>query len=391
MNNKFCDILIGLFLCVILEKHAIAAIVGENPNFTSLISMVAFCLIVLLFILSQKLNISKVVEPYSFIAFFLVFFIFIYGFVSTILNQMYRFDLLIELFVMVILFFIAKSISLSSFKYLLNSSYLVSSLLAIILMMDRGYVFSGGINYLLISMPLGLTAILSFSNTFTVANPVLKTIYLLCFLVCFSSLFYLQSRAVFLTTIVFILSTYIYYTFHKKNYIKSVFILFLVVFFVNSFSEIFATFYSESSLHNRLDSFLAGTSNEPRNDIYSNYFSNLDIFYFSGFGLGGTEIGLYSNSEEKYPHNFILELWSELGILGLLFGLFFLIQSFSKCLKLIFIERSGFILILFFMFFLMNFMKSFSIYQASILMISAGFLYNEKLFFKVKHRDTQVV
>jgi len=56
-----------------------------------------------------------------------------------------------------------------------------------------------------------------------------------------------------------------------------------------------------------------------RLDLLGTYFQEFENFYIHGFGLFSSGDALYSK-QYNYPHNFVLELISDLGILGLMLG-----------------------------------------------------------------------
>lgn len=387
MKNKLLEALIGLSFCLMLGKHAIAAIFGATPSVASAVSFLGFGLAVTLSALKRQVVFYSKASCVTVIYITFFAFFFFYAASSTVINGYFRFDLLIELVTFCVLFILAQQVSYSSFLYFLNMTFILSSALALLLITNRGYVFSGGINYLLISLPLGLTTILSSSCAFTARVTVAKLFYLFCAGICFMSLFYLQSRAVFLTSIVLLFFIHCYYNIVRKSYLKLFFLPVLFTFFLYPYFDDFYNLYTSSNLFDRLDAFFNSSSVEPRAGLYSNYFLQLEQFYLSGFGMGGTENGLYSHSVEKYPHNLVLEFWSEFGLMGLILSALILFPALFKSMKDILRHRENIVTLLFFLFFLMNFMKSFSIYQSSMFFLALGFLFNKKLAVSAKLRD----
>lgn len=382
-ESSFSSLVYALFLALMIERHAFAVIVGQGPGFVGLISILAFLGSTVLFILKMDTVTYKLTRSTFFFS-ILTILLFLYGALSTFINGENQFGLLIELFALVILFFIGRSLSPFTFRYMVYFCISVSTALSIILILDRGYVFSSGINYLLVSIPIGLGVLLSLCLMFSEDRFLFKVFLLVCCLISFVSLFYLQSRAVFLSVVIF--SFFIYMYSSKNNFLnyKNLLFLFFLILLMSYKSEYLIVFYEDSSLFYRLDALFAGTSHEPRSELYSSYFSHLNEFYFSGFGLGGTEAGLYSNTIEKYPHNLVLEFWSEFGVLGLVFSLSLLFFAFKRKIYLLINSPDSLILVVLYLFFLMNFMKSFSIYQSSVFFFALGLIYNEKLCKVVK-------
>ncbi|MCU8082686.1 O-antigen ligase family protein [Shewanella sp. SM23] len=378
INRKlFFDYCIGIVLGMIIAKHTISGIVGINPT------PILFVILMLLsiygirnFTFDGKVNVKKI--PVALVLFTLL----LYSFFSTIINEKYRFDLLLDSFLIFLLFIVAINLRRDSFVSLLNTVVFLSSLLAVALIIDRSFVKAQGINYLLLSLPLGISFIICINNAKSINNIFCRTVYLMVGALCFIALFFLQSRAVVITAIIF---SFISLTFDTR--LKKVLVKFFVVVFIGllvsiAYSDVIFSLYESSSLYQRMNGLLTGETSEPRARLYSDYFSSLCSFYFSGFGMGGTEDALYLNTAEKYPHNFILEFTSEFGILGMLFSLSITIAALIQCIKLLVSDKENLVLVFFFLYYLINFMKSFTIYQSTFLFVAFGLLFNANLYCK---------
>ncbi|OBT09109.1 hypothetical protein A9267_08845 [Shewanella sp. UCD-FRSSP16_17] len=241
-----------------------------------------------------------------------------------------------------------------------------------------------GVNYLLLSLPIGISAVLCFHFWNTLNSLFIRLLYLVIGFLCFFGLFYLQSRAVVITVVVFSIVATLIDSSLKTVTIKLIISMVFVFFVFVTFFDSFVGLYESSALFERMNGLITGESSEPRVLLYSDFFSRLNTFYFSGFGMGGTEIALYENTAAKYPHNFILEFISEFGILGGLFSLLITITALLQCVKLVMVDSKNMGLVLFYLFYLMNFMKSFSIYQSTFLFVAFGLLFNSNLHFGKK-------
>ncbi|WP_199527039.1 O-antigen ligase family protein [Pseudoalteromonas sp. bablab_jr004] len=376
--SSFSSCINGFLIALLLERHAIAVISGMGPSFAGLISVISFLGICALFMF----NIKKPLYKFGYSSFFLsilAFFIFIYSLISTVINGENDFGLLFELLALLILFFVGKALNVTAFNCMAIFCIIISTVLSVYLIVDRGYIFSSGVNYLLVSIPIGTCFLLSLCLSINLNNVILRLLLIVSCIISFTSLFYLQSRAVFLTVIAF--SCFIYFYISKDSFLsyKNIVLTSILILFFTYESHTILNFYENSSLFNRLNAFFSGNSHEPRSELYSNYFGHLNEFYFSGFGLGGTESGLYTNTVEKYPHNLILEFWSEFGLLGLIFSITFTLISIKRSYFLLLNHKDSLIVVVLYLFFLMNFMKSFSIYQSSVFFLFLGLLFNHEL------------
>lgn len=112
---------------------------------------------------------------------------------------------------------------------------------------------------------------------------------------------------------------------------------------------------------------------------FESIFNNLQSF-FVGYGFGSFGIMYTGEDGRLYPHNILLEIWFELGLIGLILFLFFLTSVFWGRLKTK-IYISGFVLL----YILLNMLKSSSIIDIRIYFaLFALFIIDENFFKNIK-------
>jgi hypothetical protein len=102
---------------------------------------------------------------------------------------------------------------------------------------------------------------------------------------------------------------------------------------------------------------------------FGRIFENVGNFLF-GLGIGSFGILYEGIDERNYPHNVILEIWFELGFIGMILFLLLLLVYFKK-IRL----RLNFVLI--FIYLLLNSLKSYSLIDLRIMfgMLSVLLIY----------------
>ena len=200
----------------------------------------------------------------------------------------------------------------------------------------RDYAYSSGVNYLLMSLMIALYTCFSLIAAFNSKKNIFQLLFIVLYLVGWMALFSMQSRATFLFVgIVSILIPNLSLA-HSKKIIFNITLVIAISLMISFYFSEIIYIYENSNIHQRMDSLFSDFQHEQRFVTCGLFFDNLDTFYISGYGLGGKTAGIYSNTIEKYPHNFILEFWSEFGLLGLFFStyiVFLSIYNFFKCLN----------------------------------------------------------
>ncbi|OED85733.1 O-antigen ligase family protein [Vibrio splendidus] len=384
--RNIINFLIGMLLAIFYAKHAVVSIIHVD------ISKVIFILLsffVLLYIVRYELGSLRkyfLDISYSTIFIFLTFFtMMVYVFLSYLINEIYDSAKLLDALIITFSFFIALLIPRDSIKAFFFVFIIITFTSSVLVITNRSYVYSSGLNYILISLNISLCAFISVLKLIDIRSSILSKVVLsVVSFVCFLSLFSIQSRFVFLFTVMSVIILAPFFLIKQKNYRLLIIFVFLfgslILFRMNMIMEV----YENSRLFNRMDSLIHNFSSESRFDVYQRYFDNLDVFFFSGYGIGGTEHFIYSSGKDKYPHNIILEFYSEFGVVGAIFIVSFLFYSLIWIFRN-FRNNIQFVCLLYcYIFYVANFMKSFSIYQSSVLFISfallVGYIRQEKYF-----------
>ena len=115
----------------------------------------------------------------------------------------------------------------------------------------------------------------------------------------------------------------------------------------------------------------------PRLTAWSIAWSSVKDAPIFGHGLGSYGLIVYGTDFRAYPHNGVLEVWFEAGILGLISFMAFILMSFFVAMK-----RKHFALACIIVFLMLNFLKSSSLDELRLLFLvcglSASFLVAEK-------------
>jgi len=119
---------------------------------------------------------------------------------------------------------------------------------------------------------------------------------------------------------------------------------------------------------------LQSTSIEGRIRLFQEAWEMISEKPFLGYGIGSFSYVTTGSDNRGYPHNIMLEIWSENGILALICFAIFLLLIFYLSYKR---RHKKFVLPLFFvnLFFLFNLMKSSSLTDARIFFAYLGILY----------------
>lgn len=258
-------------------------------------------------------------------------------------------------------------------NYFLNNFVYIVFILAIIyipifqnsyvLYITRGFANEIYMSYLTMGYICSVTIIINYFNSYKlfIKFPI--------FLTLFYTLIITGARG---PIIFLIFSFLIYYGYsffltknYKKNIIKVISFVFVTSFILSTFN--FKTFDSifERTI-SRLDALNSIQNDESANSRlqYIQFInSKMDHnHFFQGFGFGSYGIEEIGKDIRHYPHNIILEIYFELGIIGILIFLSFLFYVSKRIL----ISKNSFSLILF-LFLILNSLKSLSLVDSRIM------------------------
>lgn len=256
---------------------------------------------------------------------------------------------------------IVVSLRLQCYRFRLE--LLVCLIFALILITNRGLIYAGGQNYLLISNVILIGFIIaSFSGYRKLIIIFLQIIFII-------SCLFVQARF----SILFAVTFFCFYWLSSKNlFIK--FFMFLLIFTLSLQSLYFLELMQGFEGVSRLISH--GIFSNSRILLLEQYFSKIDQFWFTGLGLGQSQ-GLFTGYREAYIHNFALELISEFGVLSvpLLLAVF---AAVAYGARNYFPLRKRFkyfpTMFWLFIYFVLTFSKSFSVYDSYIMFFYGGLI-----------------
>lgn len=369
----------GLFSGLFFSIHSIGTIVHINLHYFILLIL----LFVSIFVLAKKDILNNLyIYKSNVIVFSFLLGLILYVLLTYILNPESIMDL-IEFILILLFFFLGKKMNIVSLKYFYFTIIIVTLVQSSLLIFDRGYIYDYGINYLLITLMISpammFVYMLLFEKNISLYKKILLTFITLIYIF---ALLNTQSRTSFLSAILFILiyPVYILESRKKKYYI---FFLVLIISFGANFMY---NIYENSVIVERMSNLFLHPENESRIGLYELYFHQMNGMWITGFGIGQGNKIIFANSIDKYPHNFILEFSSEFGMIGIFFIISFLLATFFKLYNLKFKSINIFFKFntILFLYLLLIFSKSFSIYDSYVLFFSFGLIWSLDTSFKRK-------
>ena len=366
----------GLCLGLLLTHNSIRALTSLN--------LVGFISFLLLTMLAGSYWLKGSFRPRLSLANTAMFFfttgLVLYALLGTIALGHYRYLLIAELLVAILFFFLAQHGGTTSARGVLTGIVLVGSIQAAHVIVDRAAAYSANVNYLLMSLSIGLSFSISYLCLWQSKKFAFKIVCGLICLLCLFALIQMQSRAVFIYSVVYlcILPYFLLNSIGRFAFVGSSLSALLLI--GAMFFEQLKLLAANAVIYQRMSDLIDSPESEPRIEIYSRYLQNFSEFYLTGYTVGETQYELYASLRDKYPHNYVLEFISELGILGGAFALTATIVTVVQWKKRFCnpsVEQVGMLVI--FGFFVINFSKSFSIYDSSALFISMGLLCSQKI------------
>lgn len=354
------DILLGLFIGLILSSHAIRSVIRIDFHQ----GIIAIFMLLIILSLLLKLNKFKNFKFDIIKSNFLVFIIssVLYFFLTAILNKNYLdfLELMSVLLPLCLMWLINEK------PYIIKIAILVVLISCIVqsayILYDRSYILNWKLNYLLIASLLPVTIIYCFSEIWFSKVALMKLFNILAVILMLMALGQVQARfsSVFaLCGIVFVAIL----NFRKIASSKlGILILILVAFYV---ADIWLTIKRAAFYARMLE---LDINNIDRLEIIEIYLTLMSQHWLTGFGLGETPV----IPKHFYPHNYLLEFYTEFGVIGFVFAVTITYLSVFRILKNFkndSIDRFILILVLHYILF---FLKSATIYDAYVLFICFG-------------------
>lgn len=247
----------------------------------------------------------------------------------------------------------------------------------ILLQPQRLYSYIGPeVNYLNTTLTLGLcfTITLVFVVLYLYRNDIKKMIFTIgVSIFFFIVLMHFPARGV----LIFPPLIAFYISFLNRRRSRSRFLLFLLVLMV-LISGAFIYFLKNASEYAmvHMTGLFEDTEDESRIVVWSNAIKSIinNLWIFFGAGLNGFRV-----KEGYYPHNIYFHIMADFGILAMFLFLYLSISVISKYIKfykycnILKLKEIGLISFVSFLYYLLTFCKSFSLYDCNPLLISLSF------------------
>ena len=295
--------------------------------------------------------------------FIFTFIFLIYALLTTIINvNIVKFLELFSVLLPVSLFILikAKDEEINIIKWIVIFSCLIQ---AVVLIIDRSHVIHWILNYLLVGSLLPVAIIYCFGSVWTTERLTAKLFYFSTFCVMFLGLMRVQGRYSAMAAVVGIIIVFIL---NFRAILRSTFGKILLLALFTQLPNVW-TLIKTAHAYKRFLEF--NILEFDRIEIFHGYLLIVKNNWISGFGAGGTpELAFHF-----YPHNYILEFFTEFGVIGLGFAI---LITFAAAINLALTyrlnnsnDRFVAILLVYYVFF---FLKSATIYDAYVLFICFG-------------------
>ena len=297
--------------------------------------LLSFILLIFFFNKLVKKNFRIYLSQDVKIGFFLIIFFYLFILLSLIYSQSnyYKYEKLVSFSLSCLLYFfplVYSGFNLNKFlDSFLKISILIISLYHLVnfLDYDRNY----NTTYLKTAYLSGLNLLL-YIFIYNKKNMLISFYFLFSLLITGS-----RGALVSFILISFIGFKKIYINFIINIFIKLKLIFFLLILFLVVFlyyDEIFLLFQRTIARSLILYEFDLNSPNFKTRFMHINIvFENLKDFIFFGVGFGGYGISFLDDDSRRYPHNIFLEILIELGIIGIIFYLLFVIYNFYILFK----------------------------------------------------------
>lgn len=278
-----------------------------NPIIDFILQILLFCCCLPEIIIIRRIKVKNIVYLFVFIYIILITaFSSLYTPSSDSLRTLLKFSLIV-----------LTCISAATFKYdeikqVLDIFVLINCIYAILIISDKVPSLTQ-LTYLNYTLSLGGTCVILLSR---IIYDRIRLRNIIVFLICLYALVQYPARG----PVIFIILQIIVSCIFNKSKIRSLSVLLIAT--VCIFIFVFAI--PQDSTYNlsyRILNMIESGSLEVggRNTIYTTYIKKILESWFSGYGIGASE---YLLSEVKhggtYPHNYILQIWGELGLLAML-------------------------------------------------------------------------
>lgn len=340
-------------------------------------------LIVVVFIINSAIK-SKIITLYKKegILFFFFTILILYSFLTSLFSDFSSLFKSIDLSIIITFYFIGRYLSFQNFRPFFIILITFSIIHSFLILIDyQAYYINREINYLLLTISISYGAIISLIKVFNKNLTLrLRLLYAVFYTVTLYAISITHSRTNFILLAALGLLFIIKKSFTFKRLPLIFVTISLFIYFLNDIS------YFTANLK-VVDRIMAlAINSDTRFTIYNILFNSLDEFILTGFGTGGTEVFLMSKLNQPYPHNLFVELITEFGLIGLGFSMYLIFFIVSVLVNIKWENIQVKIFALIFIFTLIIYMKSFSLYNAYPFFFLLGLLFsNSKYRFSKIH------
>ena len=365
----------GILLALIINSNIFIALNFPFNNFLTFISFL------LLLFFSSKTDIKIFDQLKSFNL--LVFIFILYVTFSLFQNPSnYSLNAYFKYLIILVICFICSLQTNISIKVFLQTTVFLNFIFCLVSVYDVNIILlNENTNYLSATYTLGMSIIIILISMYFKFN----FIKLGLFLFFLFAMIKFPSRG----TIIFsLLVSCIFLVKHrpKKSFISKIVFWCLIVFLYYGIIFSIDYFLRDTYLLARFEDLIYSSSEEPRIALYNQALEGISINFLLGLGVGNSGIAL-GNNLGVYPHNIFLEVFLELGFIGLIIFLILLTKSLVLCLKSYKLNNLGVFLFYIFLYAFFTFQKSFSLIFAQFLLIPLCLsfsIYKNNFIFKLK-------
>jgi O-antigen ligase len=131
--------------------------------------------------------------------------------------------------------------------------------------------------------------------------------------------------------IIFLAIIYIfYYLFRTKLTFQKIILVVIIPFLFISSLSLFQEWEFSKIMFYRVSTLIEGDAFESRGELIQISTAIIKEKFLFGTGYGGFGMAAFGSDFRAYPHNIILEIFVETGIVGLLLILFFVVYFFAR-------------------------------------------------------------
>lgn len=358
-KGHFIRLLVGITLGLVLSSHAIRSVLHIDFHKAAIfLFLIVIIINFSVFLFSAPITLTF--QHYVFMMFFLM--LLLYAFFTAYLNK--NGFILLEFLSVILPLSLGASLGGKNYEIKIARNIVLFSCLiqSLYLLYDPFHVLRWKLNYLLVGSLLPVAIIFSFDSVWRTKDLKHKAFYLISFAIMILAMAKIQARYSMLAALVgIIVIMLINYRAILSTWTGRLFLV-LIISQVDRIWEFIrrAQFFARM-LEFDLMSF-------DRIQIIGIYWNLVKPLWLTGFGIGDTpKIPIH-----YYPHNYALELFTELGIMGLLFAILLtLLAVFTACLNNSGHQNDRFVIILLF-YYILFFLKSATIYDAYVLFTCFG-------------------